>query len=178
MIASNMANKNRLRIAGLVDESIADGPGLRLVVFTQGCLHGCKGCHNPQTHDPAGGYWLDIDEIRALYSRNPLLAGITFSGGEPFLQADTLAVLGRLVHELGGDVLTYTGYILENLLAYPLSANPGVSALLMETDILIDGPFIAEQASHDLDYRGSANQRILKKAGKNFVPVCSNMANL
>ena len=75
-----------LRIAGTIGESIVDGPGIRYVVFTQGCPHGCPGCHNPQTHDPAGGFWAETDEILSVLAENPLLDGITLSGGEPFLQ--------------------------------------------------------------------------------------------
>lgn len=152
-----------LRISGLVPESIVDGPGLRMTIFTQGCPHHCPGCHNPQTHSPTGGRDCGLDEILEAYRENPLLSGVTFSGGEPFLQAETLACLGLRIHALAGDVVTYTGYTLEELLDLALE-DMGVAKLLAETDLLIDGPFIQAQASLELPFRGSANQRILPKS--------------
>ena len=84
----------KLRISGIVEESIVDGPGLRFVVFTQGCPHHCKGCHNPQTHDFNGGEERDVRAIFEMFMENPLLSGITFSGGEPFVQPQPLCILG------------------------------------------------------------------------------------
>ena len=69
-----------MRIAGITKESIVDGPGIRLVVFAQGCNHGCIGCHNPDTHSLKGGQLIEIEEIVKL-AQNPLLDGVTFSGG-------------------------------------------------------------------------------------------------
>ena len=77
-----------IRVAGIVLESVTDGPGIRLALFCQGCHHNCPGCHNPETHDPAGGREMTVEEITALYNSDPLLSGITFSGGEPFLQPE------------------------------------------------------------------------------------------
>ena len=70
-------NKNKLKIAGLVEESIVDGPGIRFVVFTQGCPHDCKGCHNPQTHDFNLGEYINIDDLAKRINSNPLLKGVT-----------------------------------------------------------------------------------------------------
>lgn len=151
-----------LRVASIVDDSIVDGPGLRLTVFTQGCPHRCEGCHNPDTHAFMGGNLVSIMDIWEQYQDNPLLSGITFSGGEPLLQPEPLARLARLVHSAGGTVITYTGFIYEDLLA-PAFYNK-VSDLLEETDILIDGPFILKLKSLELEFRGSSNQRILDKA--------------
>ncbi|MBD5608503.1 MAG: 4Fe-4S cluster-binding domain-containing protein, partial [Desulfovibrio sp.] len=109
-----------LRIADILDDSIVDGPGLRLTVFTQGCPRRCKGCHNPGTHDRFGGREVAISEILEQYRDNPLLSGITFSGGEPFLQPEALAKLARLIHAAGGDVIVYTGFYFEDLLEPPL----------------------------------------------------------
>ena len=86
-----------LRIAGVVRESIVDGKGLRFVVFCQGCPHHCPGCHNPQTHDFLGGYDIDTNKIVAEIKKNPLLQGVTFSGGEPFCQAAAFADLGKKI---------------------------------------------------------------------------------
>lgn len=152
-----------LRLAGLVEESCVDGPGLRLTVFTQGCPHHCLGCHNPETHDRAGGFERHIEEILALYVDNPLLSGITFSGGEPFLQPQALAALARLVHARGGNVVCYTGYIYEDLLRLLPGDDSGVGELLAETDLLVDGPFVLALKDGELLFRGSSNQRLLDR---------------
>ena len=102
-----------IRIAGTVGDSIVDGPGLRLTVFTQGCPHCCPGCHNPETHDPAGGHDADTGEILAALARNPLASGVTLSGGEPFCQPAACLDIARGAHALGKNVWTYTGYTLE-----------------------------------------------------------------
>ncbi|MCL6560762.1 MAG: radical SAM protein, partial [Firmicutes bacterium] len=133
-----MNGQVKLRIAGVVRESVVDGPGLRYVVFAQGCPHRCPGCHNPETWDPAGGYEILLEELFADIILNPLLAGVTFSGGEPFLQAASFAALGVILREKGFNVVTYTGYTFEELLRMP---DEGVQDLLAATDILIDGPF-------------------------------------
>ncbi len=150
----------KLRLAGVIRESIVDGPGIRLVVFAQGCPHRCPGCHNPETHDPAGGYDSSTENILAAAALNPLLKGVTFSGGDPFLQAEAFAGLARALHERGLDVITYTGYTIEQLLA-GLERHPGWRALLEETDTLVDGPFLLEQKSLMLRFRGSKNQRVI-----------------
>lgn len=148
----------KLRIAGAVGDSIVDGPGLRLTVFTQGCPHRCPGCHNPQTHDFAGGCDAEVEELFEQYRENPLLRGVTLSGGEPFCQPEPLAELARLVHGAGGDVFCYTGYTYEQLLGLD---DPAVAALLREVDVLIDGPYLEAQRDLTLLFRGSANQRLL-----------------
>ncbi|HIE12540.1 MAG TPA: anaerobic ribonucleoside-triphosphate reductase activating protein [Desulfotomaculum sp.] len=148
----------RLRIAGIVRESVVDGPGLRYVIFAQGCPHRCPGCHNPETWDPAGGYDVTVDEIVADVERNPLTRGVTFSGGEPFSQAAAFASLGRLLKDKGYDIVTYTGYTYEQLRA---KGEEAVQDLLEMTDILIDGPFILAERDITLPFRGSRNQRII-----------------
>ncbi len=148
----------QIKIAGLVPESIVDGPGIRFTVFTQGCPHHCPGCHNPQTHDFAGGEWKDTDEIIAQFQQNPLLKGITLSGGDPFVQPAACAELARAAHKAGKDVITYTGYTFEQLLSGKV---PDAGLLLEETDILIDGRFEEEKKSLGLRFRGSSNQRAI-----------------
>ena len=86
-----------IRLAGVVRESIVDEPGIRFTVFVQGCPHHCPGCHNPQTHDPAGGYDCEISRLLEEFDRDPLLRGMTLSGGEPIEQAEALLVLARAV---------------------------------------------------------------------------------
>ena len=109
-------SERMLRVSGIVEESIVDGPGYRFTVFTQGCLHGCPGCHNPQTHPLDGGTEVSADALFDRIARNPLLRGVTFSGGEPFLQAAALAPLAARIHaQTRLDVVTYTGYTYEAL---------------------------------------------------------------
>lgn len=148
----------KLQIAGLVEESIVDGPGIRYAVFVQGCPHHCPGCHNPQTHPFEGGREMDTGEILAAFRRDPILKGITLSGGEPFCQPAPLAELAGQVHGMGKDVVVFTGYTYEQLAAMD---DPAVGALLEETDILIDGPFLLEEKDLELRFRGSANQRVI-----------------
>ena len=85
----------RLRVAGIVEESFVDGPGIRFVVFAQGCPHRCPGCHNPQTHAYEGGFWVEVGELLLRMVQNPLLDGLSLSGGEPFEQAEPLAELAE-----------------------------------------------------------------------------------
>ena len=146
-----------IRIAGTVDDSIVDGPGIRYTVFVQGCSHHCPGCHNPHTHDFAGGRVVDTEEIVAQMRGNPLLDGLTLSGGEPFEQPSACAELARQAHALGLNVWCYTGYKYEQLLAGDASRQ----ALLSELDVLVDGPFLLAERSLDLLYRGSRNQRLI-----------------
>ena len=146
-----------IRIAGIIRESIVDGAGLRFVVFTQGCTHNCKGCHNPQTHDPDGGYEIEVERILKEFYKNPLLKGITISGGEPFLQAKALIPLVKEIKK-SKDVVIYTGYTIEKLQSM---SDPVIDELLSYCDILIDGRFIQSEKDLTLTFRGSRNQRII-----------------
>ncbi|NLZ70657.1 MAG: anaerobic ribonucleoside-triphosphate reductase activating protein [Clostridiaceae bacterium] len=150
-----------MRLAGLVHESITDGPGIRLAVFVQGCPHNCPGCHNPETHDPRGGRDITVVEIIRIYDDNPLLSGVTLSGGEPFEQAAALVPLARAIRERGGNVISYSGYTYEQLLKRA-EADPAITDLLRASDWLIDGPFVLALRDLTLLFRGSSNQRILK----------------
>ncbi len=152
-----------LRIAGTVRESVVDGPGLRYVIFTQGCEHGCKGCQNPDTWDPSGGTVISVEELLEQVKATKLIRGVTFTGGEPFLQAAPLAWLGREIKKLGLDVITYTGYTWEGLLALA-KKDQSVMDLLLFSDYVIDGPFILAERDMDLPFRGSRNQRIIDVA--------------
>lgn len=151
-----------LRVSGIMEESIVDGPGIRYVIFTQGCPHLCRGCHNPETHAVDGGYLLDARSIMDQFKENPLLAGITFSGGEPFLQPEPLCAIAEQVGELGKTIAVYSGYTFEQLLSLT-EQNRSVGKLLSLTDILVDGPYIDELKDLELQYRGSANQRVLDR---------------
>ena len=147
-----------IRIAGIVEDSIVDGRGIRMAVFVQGCPHHCPGCHNPQTHDFAGGTPDDTDRIFEAFRENPLYRGITFSGGEPFCQPKPLKALADRVHGIKKDVTVYTGWTYEALCAMH---DPDVDALLSVCDVLVDGPFIEAQRDPELLFRGSANQRLI-----------------
>ncbi len=148
-----------IRIAGTINDSIVDGPGIRFTIFTQGCPHNCKGCHNPQTHDFDGGYVVTGERLIKKIKSNPLLDGVTFSGGEPFCQAESLAVLGEKIKSMGLNVVTYTGYKFEEL--YENMDKDGWGKLLAVTDFLIDGEFVIKLKSWNTKFRGSSNQRYL-----------------
>ena len=147
----------RIKISGVVNDSIVDGAGFRLTVFTQGCPHHCPGCHNPQTHDPEGGFWSDTEDILRVAKENPLLDGITLSGGDPFEQPLPCIELAKGAHALGLNVWTYTGYTWEALLA----EGGDRQKLLEATDILVDGPFLEKERSLELRFKGSRNQRTI-----------------
>lgn len=152
-------NTGLIRIAGLVEDSIVDGPGIRFTIFTQGCPHHCYNCHNPQTHALDGGYVISIDDIVAKLTANKLLSGVTFSGGEPILQAASLALLAqRIKQSMNLSIILYTGYLFEELQA---SDDPAIRELLQYIDIVVDGPYIDAQHDYNLKFRGSANQRII-----------------
>jgi anaerobic ribonucleoside-triphosphate reductase activating protein len=148
----------KISLSGITGDSIVDGPGIRLTIFTQGCPHHCPGCHNPQTHDPNGGSWGDTDDIIAAMAENPLLDGITLSGGDPFMQPKECTELAMGAHRCGLNVWTYTGYTWEELFE---ENDPDKIALVQESDVLIDGPFIMAERSLELQFRGSRNQRII-----------------
>ncbi|MEI6602036.1 MAG: anaerobic ribonucleoside-triphosphate reductase activating protein [Clostridia bacterium] len=151
---------DKIKIAGIVEESIVDGPGIRLTVFVQGCSHDCTGCHNPESHDPAGGTWMKIEKIIEMLDKNPLLDGITLSGGEPFQQAPQCAAIATAAKEKGLNVITYSGYTFETITAEQ-DVHPGWRALLEQSDVLVDGPFVLAKRSLMLRFRGSENQRII-----------------
>ncbi len=151
-----------IRIASpTIYDSIVDGPGLRMVLWTQGCIHNCKGCHNPETHNIKGGYEIDIKDITNQISNMKLQKGITFSGGEPFLQQEALKEIALVAKNNKLDVWCYTGFTFEELLnrnnpSYFKNLN-----LLKNIDILVDGRFIEEKKKFGLKFRGSSNQRII-----------------
>ena len=152
--------KDAIRIAGVVRESIVDGPGLRFTVFCQGCPHDCKGCPNMATHDFSGGYDCELSTILDAIDQNPLLDGVTFSGGEPMCQPEAFYNLAVQVKERGLNIVTYTGFTYEELITMGES-NIGVKKLMDLTDILVDGRFVLEERDLTLPFRGSANQRLI-----------------
>lgn len=154
----DLKNFNTIRLAGVVRESIVDGPGLRFTVFCQGCPHGCPDCHNKETHDFNGGYDCDISKILDAVDQDPLLDGVTFSGGEPFCQPEAFYNLAVELKKRNLHVMAYSGYTYEELAG--LNSEP-VNKLLSIIDILVDGRFVAEQRDLTLLFRGSGNQRVI-----------------
>jgi len=152
-----------MKIAGINYESLVDGPGIRVVIFVQGCNVGCKNCHNPESWDMAGGTEYSVkDLLREIKKPRPgrkKVRGITFSGGEPTMQAAELALVADAVKKLGWDIVTYTGHTYEKLAAQ--TDNEGLQSLLGLTDYLIDGPYMHENRTLDIKFRGSTNQRII-----------------
>lgn len=160
MASTELPSDLSLRLAGLAEESPVDGPGLRFTVFTQGCPHRCPGCHNPQTHDFDCGHWVQVEELARRMGENPLLQGLSLSGGEPFCQAAACARLARAAHAMGRDVWTWSGWTLGEL-REKARTEPAVARLLEETDVLVDGKYVEAQRDLDLDWRGSRNQRVI-----------------
>lgn len=142
----------KIRLAGIVKESIVDGVGVRFVVFTQGCSRNCEGCHNPETHDFNGGKEYEIAEIVEMMKESPLISGLTISGGEPFSQQEACTELAKEAHKLGLNVWCYTGYEFYEVIGSPL---------LREVDVLVDGEFTLSRKSLRHRFRGSSNQRVI-----------------
>lgn len=142
----------------LQSDSIVDGDGIRTVIWTQGCSHNCKGCHNPQTHSFTEGFLVDVEDIKKEISNLELQDGITFSGGDPMFQVDACLEIAKYCQSNGLNIWMYTGFIFEQLIA---SNKQNINELLKYVDILIDGRFILEQKSLNLMFRGSKNQRII-----------------
>lgn len=147
---------SKVRLFGTAEDSIVDGPGLRFSIFTQGCVHACPGCHNLKSHSMDGGYEEDTEKLIKKIKENKLIDGVTFSGGEPFLQIEPLIEMAKEVKSLGLNIIIYTGYTYEQVLN-----NKNMLPLLELTDILIDGKFEQDKKSLRLMYRGSKNQRII-----------------
>jgi len=149
-----------VKLAGIIEDSVVDGPGVRFVIFVQGCPHNCAGCHNQEAQDFSGGFNADIYKIadKIIKSRTKRL---TFSGGEPFCKGGELAKIARLVdaEKRGIEIITYTGYLYEELLE-KARTDTGVKELLTVTNYLVDGRFEQDKKTLDWFYRGSSNQRI------------------
>lgn len=147
----------KINVAGIVNESIVDGPGIRLTVFCQGCPHHCPGCQNPETWAFEEKNRIAPEQILEMVRRNPLVRGVTLSGGEPFSQAAEHAELARLLRAEGYEVAAYTGYTFEQL----LQGTAEQRLLLENIDVLVDGPFLMEERTLEARFRGSRNQRVL-----------------
>ena len=149
-----------IRLAGIAYESLVNGPGIRRVFFAQGCKHHCKGCFNPDTHDFNGGQLMNMDELIADTLDNPMIKGVTFSGGDPIEQADKFAYMAKAFKKAKLNIWCYTGYTFEELLEMS-KKNEGILELINNIDVLVDGKFQIENKVEGLKYRGSSNQRII-----------------
>ncbi len=147
-----------INVAGTANDSIVDGVGLRYVLFVQGCPRKCKGCHNAQTQPFVQKTLMTSTQIMEQINSNPLLDGVTFSGGEPMCQAEALVTLAKMIKDKGLNLAIYTGFTFENLISKEIA---GVSDLLKYTDILIDGEYVEELRDYTLKFRGSSNQRVI-----------------
>ena len=152
---------------GIIEESTIDGEGVRLVVFTQGCSHHCKGCHNPSTWEFNDKNKISDTEILDMVHSNPLLDGITLSGGDPFFQAKNCINLCKIIKKEDLTVWAYTGFIFDEFIKFKNKVkcddriNKDMLNLLKYVDVVVDGPFIIEQRTLDSKYRGSTNQRLI-----------------
>jgi anaerobic ribonucleoside-triphosphate reductase activating protein len=163
-------------LAGFVEDSIVDGPGLRTVLFMQGCDKDCPGCHNPDARRRTGGTSHSPEELFGKIAANPLCAGVTFSGGEPLLQAEVLLPLARLIKDEGFPLAIYTGDTLEEIIGRGCDAQ---LELLDLADTLVDGPFVEAEKSLALPFRGSLNQRILdssRSVSEGYAVTCEDPA--
>ena len=151
----------KIRLASdITTESIVDGEGIRTVIWTQGCTHNCPSCQNPQTHSFDGGFLKDIDELCQEILDVPLQDGITLSGGDPLSQPKECAKIAKFCQEHGLNVWCYTGFIMEDLLK-KVKKDKDLKELLLNVDVLVDGPFIIKELSYNTPFRGSKNQRII-----------------
>ncbi len=149
-----------MHLLNIYKETISDGPGLRYSIYLAGCRHACPGCHNPRSWDPQAGIPLTDAMIRDMIKEinaNPLLDGITVSGGDPFYHpVELTALLRQLKEGTGKDIWCYTGYTIEYILRYP-----EYRAALEYIDTLVDGPFVQALFDPRLSWRGSSNQRVI-----------------
>ncbi len=151
----------KIRLAAeLQSDSIVDGEGIRTVIWTQGCLHNCKGCHNPETHSFEKGFLVDIEDLKQQIIMIKNQHGVTLSGGDPIFQAEACAEIAKFCKNNGLNVWCYTGFTFEKLQEMS-KKDDKLNELLQNIDVLVDGKFKIEEKSLNLYFRGSKNQRIL-----------------
>ncbi len=156
-----MLEMQKIKLAApLQTDSIVDGPGIRAVIWTQGCGHHCKGCHNPETWNFEEGIDCSINDIKKQLDDLKNHDGITLSGGDPLFQPEACYEIAKHAKKLGYNVWCYTGFTFEQLMVMK-HHNPHILKLLEQLDVLIDGRFILEQKSLNLKFKGSRNQRII-----------------
>lgn len=157
-----MNKSSTLKLAAFLPHSRANGPGLRSVLWVQGCALRCEGCFNPDFQPFAGGYESTVDEVIALLLAQQDAEGVSFSGGEPFAQAAALAEVAEAVRAAGKGVMVFTGYEAPTLRA---SQNPGIRRLLAAADLLVAGPY-RRDLSQKHPLLASTNQELLYLTGR------------
>ena len=154
-------NKEEIRLAAdLQTDSIVDGRGLRAVIWTQGCSHNCKGCHNPGTHDFNGGGLIPVSLVCDEIAKLKYHTGITFSGGDPMFQPYACNEIAKFSKKLGLDIWVYSGFTYEEIIKMS-EKQPIYKEFLKNIDVLVDGKFMIEQKDLNLLFRGSKNQRLI-----------------
>ena len=139
----------KIFVKDIIEQTMADGPGLRTSIYCSGCYHHCKGCHNPQTWDLFAGKQIDIEDLLDLIKDEKWSNGVTFTGGDPLYQVEAFTELAkRIKEETNKDIWLYTGFTMSKILRY--------------VDHVVDGPFVEELRDIDLKFRGSSNQTIYK----------------
>ena len=154
-------SETKIRVRDIIEETMADGPGLRTSIYCAGCLHHCPGCHNPQSWDMNGGKEMSIDDLMEVIKSDEF-SNVSFSGGDPFYQVEGFTELAkRIKAETNKTIWCWTGFTYEAILA-----DKKLSMMLPYIDVLVDGPFIEAKKDKDLLFRGSSNQRIIYLSGK------------
>ncbi len=148
----------KIRVLDIIEETTADGPGLRTSIYCAGCLHHCPCCHNPQSWDMTGGREMSVDELLEIIKADEF-SNVSFSGGDPFYQVEAFTELARRIKsETDKTIWCWTGFTYEEIMA-----DERLSMLLPYLDALVDGPFVEALRDPDLPFRGSSNQRIILK---------------
>ncbi|MBE5819518.1 MAG: anaerobic ribonucleoside-triphosphate reductase activating protein [Clostridiales bacterium] len=163
----------QIKLAGpLQSDSIVDGEGIRTVIWTQGCSHNCKGCHNPETHDFNKGISVDVEDIKKQIMETQNQDGVTLSGGDPLYQIDASLEIAKFCQEQDLNVWCYTGFTFEQLMDMSYR-NQKIKDFLNNLDVLVDGKFEENKRSLNLHFKGSENQRVLdvKKSLEKGTPV-------
>lgn len=151
-----MSDAMKIRILDILEETMADGPGLRTSIYCAGCAHHCPGCHNPQSWDFAGGREMSVDELLEIVKADEF-SNVTFSGGDPLYQVEAFTELARRIkEETGKNIWCYTGFRYEEIIA-----DDRMKRILPYIDTLVDGPFVESLRDSELHFRGSSNQRII-----------------
>ncbi|MEG2354122.1 MAG: anaerobic ribonucleoside-triphosphate reductase activating protein [Clostridium sp.] len=150
----------KLRLSGIAYESLVNGPGIRRVFFAQGCTHNCENCFNKDTHDLNGGKLVSINDLIKDIDVNPMITGVTFSGGDPLEQGEEFAKFAKEIKDRNLSIWCYTGYTIEYILSN-LKNKSGWEELINNIDVLVDGKFEEEHKVEGLRFKGSTNQRII-----------------
>ncbi|MDO5569855.1 MAG: anaerobic ribonucleoside-triphosphate reductase activating protein [Bacteroidales bacterium] len=152
---SSVKDKNLISIMKIVEDTIVDGPGFRVSIYSAGCSHHCKNCHNPQSWNINNGTLYSLDNVLERILSTPL--NVTFTGGDPFFQIDAFTVLAKKIKQQSNkNIWCYTGYLFEDILNDEV-----LNRMLPFIDVLVDGRFVDEEKDMDLLFRGSKNQRII-----------------